>query len=120
MEDNQQYSLPGDHVLEYDIKDPAKIKMSGWYNGHPLAKPLKYYEEGGYKNFGFQIGLPLLAGGDDSDPHGTHAVDFYNQALLPYFTNLKGSKRWRMRSVKGSYETTTLECKNGGLIGTMP
>lgn len=120
MEDGNEYPLPGDHILEYEITNSSLIQMSGWYNDKLVTPPLRPYTADGYTVFKFEVGLPRLLGGGDSDLKGEHAVEFYNRGVLPYFSKLKDSSRWKMQKVKGAYKTTTLECKNGGIIGTSP
>jgi hypothetical protein len=81
-----QITMPGDRILEYEILDTTiKIEMSGQQdNMGAVSLP----PEGTPPAFTFEVGLPTLLGGNSSDPNGSKGVEFYNRALLPYFSDL--------------------------------
>ena len=78
-------NMPGDHVLEYQIIDPSiKIQISGKQdNMGAVSLP----PEGTPPAFTFEVGLPTLLGGVSADADGSKGVEFYNRALLPYFSD---------------------------------
>jgi len=86
--------------------------------------------------FIFEVGLPNLLGGRESDPDASHAIDFYNNSLLPHFSALAHDAKRRIQDITphapkvpqspqhphGPLEmsVTTFECKMGGLTVTSP
>lgn len=134
--------IPGTQILVYEIKDGNAIQMYGSEYGEVV--PLPTLKGKKVSAFIFEIGLPNLLGGRDSDPNGSHAIEFYNQSVLPHFSELAGDKNRRIKKIRprkasanyvikhslpGGFQgleqaldeymlTTTFECKIGGLTVT--
>ncbi len=124
----QPRSMPQSHVLEYDLPNNSKITMDYRESGHP-ASPLG-------NAFIFEVGM------DHPDSDCSHARDFYNKSMLPFFPDLNNDLQHNAIAFptcptvaphlyflqfksRGEVEpihifTTTLECKSGGLIVTNP
>ncbi len=120
MEDNGPSAVPGDRILEYDNPDMTKIQMLGSGDGD-LTKldPVK-----GQRLFTFEVGLPNLLGGGDSDPDASHAIDFYNNSLLAHFPELAHDQTRRIKDITPHAThvpgVSTFECKIGGNTVTSP
>jgi hypothetical protein len=131
--------VPGDRVLEYDNPDLSKIRMLGSGDGDLVQLPFIPASSGPQPTpplFIFEVGLPNLLGGRESDPDASHAIDFYNNSLLPHFSALAHDTKRRIQDITphapnvhqapqhphGPLElsVTTFECKIGGLTVTSP
>jgi hypothetical protein len=106
--------MPMDYVLEYDIDNQNLIKMLGWQGDDQSTL------QDNNLTFKFEVGLPKLLGGGDPDLDGSHACDFHNHSLLPYFSDLQNDQAKILTQVQGFNKTTTLECKSGGIITGSP
>jgi len=114
------HNMPQNHVLEYDISHAGPITMDyreAGHSGSPLGN-----------SFYFEVGL------DHPDNDCSHAKDFYNNWMLPFFPDLAGNTIDFPTCPPGAHHqyffpsrddriklvmlTTTLECKSGGLITT--
>lgn len=140
MESNENFPMPGAHMLVYQITDPKAVKMFGSEGDDIVEVPTKKFWK--WPAFRIEVGLPNLLG-MDSDPDGSHAIDFYNSGLLPYFPELVNDKSRRIKEIatdttkhqevdqvlggetlgalaESISTTTTFECKIGGLTATSP
>ena len=133
--------VPGLHLLVYTVKNEQSIKMFGSDEEELVELPTtKIFD---FPVFRFEVGLPNLLGGADSDPDAVHTIDFYNRGLLPHFSEMAADKKKRIRKItaQGHYPagimprlqgidfdkffpilmaTTTFECKIGGNTVTSP
>lgn len=140
MESDETFYIPSAKVLIYQLKkDVSAVEMFG-SEGDDIVRvnPTKFLD---FPAFRIEVGLPNLLG-TDSDPDGSHAVDFYNNGLLPHFSALVGVKARRIKEIatynpnleetqliggvsfkkfeEHLFTTTTFECKLGGLTTTLP
>jgi hypothetical protein len=116
--------MPQNHILEYDVADLSTVTMTYRESGR-AASPFGNL-------FVFEVGLDP-AQNQDSDC--SHLKEFYNNEILPFFTDLAGYKIDVPSCPKVTPRlyfapplsrddrkyrpfTTTLECKSGGLIAT--
>ena len=114
-----KFALPGDRILEYDNPDMTKVRMLGSGDGDLTQLP----PVTGKRLFTFEVGLPNLLGGGDSDPDGSHAIDFYNNSLLPHFSALAHDTKRRIQDITPHAVrrgVSTFECKIGGPTVTSP
>jgi hypothetical protein len=104
--------MPRNHILIYEIKDFSKLKITS-----NTPNPAKINQNG---VFSLEIGLPL-----ESSPNKVHdhTINCHNNMLKKFFPDLHKDKRCRLKDIEvpGSLlDTTTLECKSGGMIVGYP
>jgi hypothetical protein len=117
-------SMPQNHILEYDVADLSKVTMTYRESGRNAAP---------FGNlFLFEVGMDPV---QNPDNDCSHLKAFYNQEILPFFTDLAGNTidvpscpMFTPRTYFAPPLTrddrkyhpfaTTLECKSGGLIAT--
>jgi hypothetical protein len=118
-------NLPQNHVLEYDTTLQSVPKMG--YKGKTVSPVANTYI--------LEVGMDPAV---DPDTDCSHALQFYNESMLPLFPDLgknviqkfnqcpkfKGHLYAQRRSAQGEggthILTTTLECKSGGLLVSTP
>jgi hypothetical protein len=110
--------VPLNHILEYSVERPNRgIKLKSSQLGDPCLPPET-------DTFRFEVGLPKET--PKRKAH-KHAVDFFNVELLSHFPRIKKQMRLaRIRDTRGRtgsehpFDSSAVECKNGGLIATTP
>jgi hypothetical protein len=95
--------LPQNHVLEYDIQDAGK-PIGFLYQGSQFITPIA-------NSLLLEVGMLRGVGNPKA-----HAIEFYNNYLLPCFPKLKNLPAKKLADITAPSRTTTLECKSGGLI----
>ena len=77
----------------------------------------------GARRITLQVGIFVVAG-RVTDPNGVHAKNFHNNDLLTRFQKIKDDKDKRLDTVGDllalKFYTTTVECKSGGFMVTVP
>jgi hypothetical protein len=102
--------MPLNHIFVYEITDFQQIQI------HCNELGVQTVMQDGV--FRLQLGLSQ----DHANPH-QHAITFYNEQLLStFFEGLKADRGCRLKTIDvaaaSSFFSTTLECKNGGIIVT--
>ena len=106
FDDNTSGLMPRNHILTYEIKDISKLKITCDKLGQQKI-------ENGV--FSLEIGLPL---GTPDDQVRAHAIKCHNNMVQLFFPDLYKDKKCRLKDI--GVETTTLECKSGGMIVGYP
>lgn len=127
FEDGTLVSIPQGHILQYDIHNTnLSVRDSELGNFKPAPSP-----NPNAIRVTIEIGL-WLAGGNDPDSRGLHAVGFHNDRLLPRFSKIKNDRDKRLAAVGALFQimqskphrrrqyTTTVECKTSGFLVTSP
>ncbi|HEV2987869.1 MAG TPA: twin-arginine translocation signal domain-containing protein, partial [Candidatus Angelobacter sp.] len=73
--------MPSNHILEYQVNDPAQVKMVCRGVKDPCVPSSK--STSGVTRFSFAVGLP-----PQKDQDGQHAVKFFNYLLCGFFPDL--------------------------------
>jgi hypothetical protein len=107
FDNNQTAVMPLDHILIYGIKDMQKVQITCKELGSQTID----------QNGVFQLELGLPQGTSSGTVHD-HAIMFYNNMLKAFFPDLYNKADCRLKDIV--VKTTTLECKNGGLIVGFP
>lgn len=121
FEDPHLGVTPQGHILEYTVTDPTKsIKMTDSLTGDIVPQTSPNPKA---RRITLQIGM-IVVSGREPDEHGVHAKHFHNDVLLARFVKIKDDKDKRLDSVgeffaRGPF-ATTVECKSGGFIVTIP
>lgn len=100
--------MPHNHILIYEIKDFSKLRIAS-----DTPNPAKIDQNG---VLSLEIGLPR-----ESSPSKVHdhTINCHNNMLKKFFPDLHKDKRCRLKDIEVSgslLDTTTLECKSGGMI----
>lgn len=121
FEDTHLGTTPQGHVLEYTVSDANKlIKMTDSLTGDIS---LQASPNPGARRITLQVGIFVIAG-RVTDLNGVHAKSFHNNDLLTRFQKIKDDKDKRLDTVGDllalKFYTTTVECKSGGFMVTVP
>lgn len=114
--DDSKGLMPGNHILVYKILDFDEVEILSKDSDPPDTD----IDDNGI--FQLELGLPP----DTSADVRKHTIMFYNGMLQKLFPDLYNQKKYLLKDIQVPpragirIDTTTLECKSGGMIVGFP